>query len=168
MRNLFLGSVALLLLGTPFVYTWRITRIEIRVSEGLCLLVMCSYVKGQLPISRLWHLWVRECYFCGKSNFWGIFQLFIWRVCDVMLAWPLSMFSLAIWIFNRFFFYFGYVSPLLFVSKVAENAPVQDSTCLLPVWALKFAESLSTSFSLTSASARSRSAFYLIKVRYLI
>lgn len=78
------------------------------------------------------------------------------------------MFSLAILIFNRFFFYFGYVSPLLFVSKVAENAPVQDSTCLLPVWALKFAESLSTSFSLTSASARSRSAFYLIKVRYLI
>ena len=103
MRNLFLGSVALLLLGTPFVYTWRITRIEIRVLEGLCLLVMCLYVKGQLPISRLWHLWVRECYFCGKSNFWGICQLFIWRVYDVMLAWPLSMFSLAILIFNRFF-----------------------------------------------------------------
>lgn len=117
MRNLFLGSVALLLLGTPFVYTWRITPIEIRVLEGLCLLVMCLYVKGQLPISRLWHLWVRECYFCGKSNFWGICQLFIWRVYDVMLAWPLSMFSLAILIFNRFFFYFGYVSPLLFGRK---------------------------------------------------
>lgn len=59
---------------------------------------------------------------------------------------PLILFSFAI--FNLFFFYLSYVSPLLFVSEETENAHVQDSTSPLPFCALKFTRSLLTSLTL--------------------
>ena len=59
---------------------------------------------------------------------------------------PLILFSFAI--FNLFFFYLSYVSPLLFVSEETENAHVQDSTSPFPFCALKFTRSLLTSLTL--------------------
>ena len=124
--------------------------------EGLILFVMCLYIKGQFLIDFLpLHTFVFEKVI-SEADLSAVnlftWKLFIGWVTDV-LCWlnlffllPLILFSFAI--FNPFFFYLSYVSPLLFVSEETENALVQDSTSPLPFCALKFTRSLLTSLTL--------------------
>lgn len=121
--------------------------------EGLILFVMCLYIKGQFLINFLpLHTFVfekviSEADLSAVNLFtWKLFIGWVACVTQSFFLLPLILFSFAI--FNLFFFYLSYVSPLLFVSEETENAHVQDSTSPLPFCALKFTRSLLTSLSL--------------------
>ena len=128
------------LLSWSFLSSWRMTWTKIHVLEGLCLYVMHLYIKGWSPLNLLpLHTIVPE-------NVTSVADLstveFI--ICHALMC-CLHEFILVLSLYLGLCFllqllttFYSFRLCFTLVSGRAENAHVQDSTSLLPVFALKY------------------------------